>query len=202
MGVGLKLNLKLVKNMEKIIVNHKRTKVVYDTDKKTYAKYFYPKFDKKLKYLLKIRKYPGENYKYISDILEKDGIEVAEIIYYDKYSIKTKEVNGKSLFEELKEADEVKGKELLNKYIELVSKIINLGIYFGDFNFDNFIVSNEKLYVIDLEDYRKDLFSSYRKKSLIKRLKRQLLERTELVGKMFKYYNGKDVFNEIENRLK
>lgn len=188
--------------MEKIIVNHKRTKVVYDTDKKTYAKYFYPKFDKKLKYLLKIRKYPGENYKYISNILEKDGIEVAEIVNYAKYSIKTKEVNGKSLFEELKEADEVKGKELLNKYIELVSKIINLGIYFGDFNFDNFIVSNEKLYVIDLEDYRKDLFSSYRKKSLIKRLKRQLLERTELVGKMSKYYNGKDVFNEIENRLK
>lgn len=35
--------------MEKIIVNHKRTKVVFDTEKRIYTKYFYPKYDKRLK---------------------------------------------------------------------------------------------------------------------------------------------------------
>ena len=84
----------------------------------------------------------------------------------------------------------------------MVSKIINLGIYFGDFNFDNFIVYQNELYVIDLEDYRKDFFSTYRKKSLIKRLKRQLVERTEITGKMSEFFNGNEVFNEIEKRLK
>ena len=84
----------------------------------------------------------------------------------------------------------------------MVSKIINLGIYFGDFNFDNFIVYQNELYAIDLEDYRKDFFSTYRKKSLIKRLKRQLVERTEITGKMSEFFNGNEVFNEIEKRLK
>ena len=53
-----------------------------------------------------------------------------------------------------------------------------------------------------MEDYRKDFFSSYRKKSLIKRLKRQLMERTEVVGKMCEYYNGQDIFDKIINKLK
>ena len=188
--------------MEKIIVNHKRTKVVYDIDKKIYIKYFYPNFYKKLKYFFKFRRYPGENYKYISKILEKNGIRVANVLFYSKYNIITKEVNGKNLFEELKKANKEEGEELLKKYIEIVSKIINIGIYFGDFNFGNFIVSNKELYAIDLEDYRKDFFSSYRKKSLIKRLKRQLMERTEVVGKMCEYYNGQDIFDKIINKLK
>lgn len=96
--------------MEKVIVNHKRTKVVFDTEKRIYTKYFYPKYDKRLKFFLGFRKYPGRNYKYISDILEKDGIKVAEIIDFDKYSVSTKEVLGKSLFEELITSDKVKRK--------------------------------------------------------------------------------------------
>ena len=188
--------------MEKVIVNHKRTKVVFDTEKRIYTKYFYPKYDKRLKFFLGFRKYPGRNYKYISDILEKDGIKVAEIIDFDKYSVSTKEVLGKSLFEELITSDKERGKELINKYVEIVSKIINLGIYFGDFNFDNFIVYQNELYAIDLEDYRKDFFSAYREKSLIKRLRRQLVERTEIIGKMSDFYDGNNVFNEIEKRLK
>ena len=188
--------------MEKVIVNHKRTKVVFDTEKRIYTKYFYPKYDKRLKFFLGFRKYPGRNYKYISDILEKDGIKVAEVVDFDKYSVSTKEINGKDLSEELINSERERGKELINKYVEIVSKIINLGIYFGDFNFDNFIVYQNELYAIDLEDYRKDFFSAYRKKSLIKRLKRQLVERTEIIGKMSDFYDGNNVFNEIEKRLK
>lgn len=188
--------------MEKVIVNHKRTKVIFNTEGRVYTKYFYPKFDKKIKCFLGLRKYPGRNYKYISDILEEDGIKVAEVINFNKYSVSTKEIIGKNLSEELKNSEKERGKELINKYIEIVSKIINLGIYFGDFNFDNFIVSQEELCAIDLEDYRKDLFSAFRKKSLIKRLRRQLVERTEITGKMSEFYNGNSVFNEIEKRLK
>ena len=187
--------------MEKVIVNHKRTKVVFDTENRIYTKYFYPKFDKRLKCFLGLRKYPGRNYKYISDILEKEGIKVAEVIDFDKFMIKTKEIMGKNLSEEFINSEKERGKELINKYVEIVSKIINLGIYFGDFNFDNFIVYQNELYAIDLEDYRKDFFSTYRKKSLIKRLKRQLVERTEIAEKISDFYDGNNVFNEIEKRL-
>jgi RIO-like serine/threonine protein kinase len=51
-----------------------------------------------------------------------------------------------------------KVKVLIDKYIEIIAKIIELGIYFGDFNYYNFIVNDGELFVIDLEDYRKDIF--------------------------------------------
>lgn len=188
--------------MEKIIVNRETRTVIYDTEKKIYKKYIRPKICKRIKCFLRLRRYPGENYKYISDILETAGIRVVEVLSYSKYSVITKEIVGKSLLEELITSDKEKGKELIKKYIELASKIINLGIYFGDFNFGNFIVSNGEIYAIDLEDYRKDFFSAYRRKSVIKRLKRQLIRRTEILGKMSEFFNGNDVFNEIEKRLK
>ena len=96
--------------MEKVIVNHKRTKVVFDTENRIYTKYFYPKFDKRLKYFLGFRKYPGKNYKYISDILEKEGIKVAEIVNFNKYSVSTKEITGKDLSEELINSEKERGK--------------------------------------------------------------------------------------------
>lgn len=188
--------------MKKVIVENSRSKVVYNDLEKTYTKYFYSEFGKKIRFFLRLRRYPGKNYKYISDIFEKEGIKVAEIIDFDKYMIKTKEIPGTSLLEYIKLNIDGKKEIFIEKYIELVSKIINLGIYFGDFNFDNFIVYQNELYAIDLEDYRKDFFSTYRKKSLIKRLKRQLVERTEIIGKMSDFYDGNNVFNEIEKRLK
>ncbi|WP_334679334.1 hypothetical protein [Fusobacterium varium] len=51
-----------------------------------------------------------------------------------------------------------KVKVLIDKYIEIIAKIIELGIYFRDFNYYNFIVNDGELFVIDLEDYRKDIF--------------------------------------------
>lgn len=187
--------------MRKILVNHKRTEVIYDTDKKAYIKIIKLKFSKKLKCFFKIRKYPGYNYKYISDILNENGIKTAEILSFNRYTIITREIVGEKLLFSLMNADKNLFDELINKYVETVSKIINLGIYFGDFNFNNFIVHNKELFLIDLEDYRKDLFSSFRKKSLIKRLKRQLLERTEILGNMNKFYNGKDIYNKIEKKI-
>ena len=185
--------------MEKVIVNHKRTKVVFDTEKRIYTKYFYPKYDKRLKCFLGFRKYPGRNYKYISDIFEKEGIKVAEIIYFDKYMVKTREIPGTSLLEYLIHNSENKKKNFIEKYIELVSKIINLGIYFGDFHFGNFIVYNDEIYVIDLEDYKKDILSKYRRKSLLKRLKRYLFRVNKMYNK--EICNGEEVYIKILEKI-
>ena len=91
-----------LKNNKKVIVDQKRTKVIYSSDKKTYTKYFYPKFEKKLKYFFRFRKYPGKNFTYIAKQLKNIGISVPEIITCTKYSVVTKEIMGNILIEELK----------------------------------------------------------------------------------------------------
>lgn len=188
--------------MEKIIRDNPLTKVVYDTEKRTYTKYLYPKFDKKIKYFFRLRKYPGENYKYITDIFNKKGIKTAEIINFSKYSVETREIEGIELYKKMIDCSKEEGERLIHTYIDIVIKIINLGVYFGDFNFENFMVSENDIYAIDLEDYRKDLFSRYRKKSLLKRLKRCLTERTKVRGTMLLYYDGEKIYNEIYKNIK
>ena len=185
--------------MKKIIAISIRSKVIYDDEEKIYIKYFYPEKIKKIKFFLKLRKYPGENCIYISKFLNNNNIKTAKILEHTKYSIKTKEVQGKNLVEELLEANFLKKEELINKYINLVVKMIELGIYFGDLHFGNFILYNDELYVIDFEDYRKDLFSKFRKKSLLKRLRRYLLRINEIYDK--EVYDGKKIYNKILLKL-
>ena len=186
--------------MEKIIVENSRSKVIYNDLEKTYTKYFYSEFGKKIRFFLRLRKYPGKNYKYISDVFEKEGIKVAEIINFDKYMVKTREIPGISLLEYMKLNIDGKKEIFIEKYIELVSKIINLGIYFGDFHFGNFIVYNEEIYVIDLEDYKKDILSKYRKKSLLKRLKRYLFRLADIYNQDI--CDGEKIYYKILQKLK
>ena len=84
----------------------------------------------------------------------------------------------------------------------MITKIINLGVYFGDFNFGNFIVHNKELYAIDLEDYRKDFFSKFRRKSLLKRLKRELRKNEKILKNVDEDLNGEKIYLKIEEKLK
>lgn len=146
--------------MQKLIVNGILRKVVYDTEAKTYTKTIKLKWKKKIKCILGLRKYPEENIKYIADLFQKNGIKTFNVLEYSKNSVVTSEIEGRSLMDEiLITKDKEKVQVLIDKFIEIVSKIINLDVYYGDFNFNNFIVSNGEIYAIDLEDYRKDLLS-------------------------------------------
>ncbi|WP_130891122.1 hypothetical protein [Fusobacterium ulcerans] len=188
--------------MQKIIIDGVLRKVVYDTEAKTYTKTIKLKWKKKIKCILGLRKYPGENIKYIAELFQKNGIRTFNVLEYSKYSVITSEIEGRSLMDEILT---IKNKEkvqiLINKFIDIVSKIINLDVYYGDFNFNNFIVSNGEIYAIDLEDYRKDFLTKFRKKSTMKRLKRQLLESGEILEKMNEYLNGKETYEKIRERV-
>ncbi|MFV0578381.1 MAG: hypothetical protein ACK5NU_06910 [Fusobacterium ulcerans] len=188
--------------MQKIIIDGVLRKVVYDTEAKTYTKTIKLKWKKKIKCILGLRKYPGENIKYIAEIFQKNGIKTFNVLEYSKHSVVTSEIEGRSLMDEILET---KSKEeaqvLIDKFVSIVTKIINLNVYYGDFNFDNFIVSNGEVYAIDLEDYRKDFLTKFRKKSTMKRLKRQLLEKEEVLTKMHEYFNGEKIYQQIEKEL-
>ncbi len=189
--------------MKKIIVDGVLRKVIYDTENKTYTKTIKLKWKKKIKCILGLRKYPGENIKYIAELFQKNGINTFDVLEYSKNSVVTSEIEGRILMDEIlitKDKDKVQ--ELIDKFVDIVTRIIDLGVYYGDFNFGNFIVSNGELYAIDLEDYRKDFFTKFRKKSIMKRLKRQLLEKEEILEKMNEYFNGEKIYYQIENKVR
>ena len=189
--------------MERVIVDTDLRKVIYNSENKTYTKIIKCKLKKRIKFFLKIRKYPGENIKYISELFRKNGIKALEVLEYSKYKVVTKEITGKTFLEELiLNYNNYESKILIEKYITMITKIINLGVYFGDFNFGNFIVHNKELYAIDLEDYRKDFFSKFRRKSLLKRLKRELRKNEKILKNVDEDLNGEKIYLKIEEKLK
>lgn len=157
-----------------VIVDGKRSKVFYFPQKKSYLKKFYPKFENRMRYFFGLRKYPGINFKFICDELEKLEIKAPKILEYGKYFVETEEVEGILLRKFLEQSiDEM----ILEKYADCVSKILNSGIYCGDFNFGNFIVdSHGELVAIDLEDYRKVKYFKRDSREALRRLKREIGE--------------------------
>lgn len=148
------------------IVSGKRSSVFFNPKNNTYLKTFSPKFSSKIKFFLKFRKYPGENFFYISTRLNKLNIKTVEILNFTKYSVTTNRLEGDILFDYLNKFPE--NKEIIYRYIELVSKVLNNNLYCGDFNLFNFIVKENELYALDLEDYKPYIFSN--KKEAIRRL--------------------------------
>jgi RIO-like serine/threonine protein kinase len=153
----------------KTIVNHKRTKVFFDNKKNEYIKIFNPKPKSRLKFFLGFRKYPGENFKYISEVLKKLGINVPKIKFASKYTVVTENIEGELLSEYIK-----KDSTIIIKFLDLIVKVLNNNIYFGDFNTTNFIIKNEEIYALDLEDYRKEIFFSRDSNEALIRLERTL----------------------------
>lgn len=188
--------------MERVIVDTDLRKVIYNSENKTYTKIIKCKLKKRIKFFLRIRKYPGENIKYISELFRKNGIKALEVLEYSKYKVVTKEITGKTFLEELiSNYNNYENKVLIEEYIKLITKIINLGVYFGDFNFGNFIVHNKELYAIDLEDYRKDFFSKFRRKSLLKRLKRELRKNEKILKNVDENLRVEDIYKKICNNI-
>ncbi|MFK4785492.1 hypothetical protein [Fusobacterium sp. MFO224] len=158
----------------KIIKNDKRSRVFYNTKSKEYIKYFCPKFSKRLKYFLGFGKYPGHNFKYISEILNSIGIKTVEIISFDKYKVVTEELEGISLKEALEKSNKEKSKIYLEKYIGVINKLIKNEIYFADYNSDNFYIFEDEIYALDLEDYRKDCLFCFRKKNMLDKMEEKI----------------------------
>ena len=56
---------------------------------------------------------------------------------------------------------------------------------------------NGEVYAIDLEDYRKDFFSKFKKRKMILKLKNKLNE----LKKLNEYLNKIDVYEEIKKKI-
>ncbi len=179
-----------------IIVDHKRTKVFYDNKKELYVKKFYPRLEMRLKYALGLRKYPGKNFQHIAITLNNLGIKTPEIEKVGKYEIVTKKVEGELLSEYLS-----RDRSIVKDFLDLIAKVLKSGVYFGDFNTNNFIVNNGAIYALDLEDYRKELFFSRTTDEALRRL-RVTLHNDEAL-KIFGTTPNIDIWVDyVENKLK
>lgn len=164
----------------KIISEQKRSLVYFNEEEDTFIKIFKPKFLNRLKYLFRFRKYPGDNFFYISKELKKLEIKTVEILSYSHYKVITKNIHGVPLNIYLEKNRD--NNEIIQKYIYLVTKLLKNNIYSGDLSFDNFFVKNNEIIVIDLEDYRKVKFFKRDRKEAIRRLHGKINE--EIIEKI------------------
>ena len=155
-----------------IIVNHRRCKVFFDNEKNVFTKCFYPKLENRLKYFFHLRKYPGENFKFIAEKLKTLGIKVPKITYVENYKVVTEKIEGVLLSEYLKENPN--DEKTIKTFLDIIIKILKSGIYFGDFNMGNFIYSKGNIYAIDLEDYKKERFFNRGLNEAVRRLRKTL----------------------------
>lgn len=192
--------------MEKIIVNKKTRTVIYDTEKKIYKKYIRPKFKEKLKIFFGLKRSHGKNAAFLSEFLRKNGVKAYEVISYTKYSYITKEIEGKTLLESILEAKKDKKllEEYIEKYIDIVKKIVNLNVYYGDFYFNNLMIDkNKEIYIIDIDEMEFTLYSKiFKNKKVIPRLNQTLhIQFDSLKGcEVEMDITAEEVFNKIIER--
>lgn len=168
----------------KVIVRHPRSAVFFDENRDVFIKNFNPKLINRIKFFLGLRRYPGENFYYISKLLNTLNINTPPIINYSKYSVETQNVPGLSLEKALEKNSD--NHIIIEQYISFILRLLENNIYCGDLKFDNFIVYKNKLYALDLEDYRHVKFFKHTNEEFLKRLK----------GKI-----PKELFEIIINRL-
>ncbi|MEZ6854532.1 hypothetical protein [Halodesulfovibrio aestuarii] len=150
--------------------NHKRA-VYYDEEKKQYIKYFTPKLELKLKYWFRLRKYPGTNFSYIADKLQALGLKTPQVITAEKYKVITQEVEAPTLKEYLQETNDP---TIEPRIIELIATILNSGIVFFDFHYENFLYKNGQVYILDLEGYTDSIFKSRGRAGVLFRIEKHL----------------------------
>ena len=101
----------------KIISEQKRSLVYFNEKEDTFIKIFKPKFLNRLKYFFRFRKYPGDNFFFISKELKKLEINTVEIISHSHYKIVTKNIHGTPLHIYLEKNRD--NNEIIKKYIFL-----------------------------------------------------------------------------------
>ncbi|MCQ8212092.1 Mn2+dependent serine/threonine protein kinase [Cetobacterium somerae] len=151
------------------IVTHPRSSVFYDKNRDIFIKKFTPKISSRIKYFFRLRKYPGENFYYISTFLNSLNIKTPTVVKHLNYSVETKNIKGISLEEFIK--NNPTDKDIINKFTTLVITLIDNSIYCGDLSLDNFMVKDNEIYVLDLEDYRHVKFFKHNKDEFLRRLK-------------------------------
>jgi len=150
--------------------------VTYDPEQGIFTKTFKPTSLQRLKYWSRLQPYPGLNYQYIAGILDTVHVLRPTIVSCSFYNVSTKQVPGVSLYQAIRCGNNSVVKALLAEYSSAVAKIIAAGLYFTDFHFRNFIVHRNKIYALDLDNYKYSIWCALKVKRLQKEAGRRQIE--------------------------
>lgn len=152
-----------------LIIKHKRSSVFYNSKTDTFIKTFKPKAINRFKFFLNLRQYPGNNFNYICNLLNSLNIKTPKITKHSKYYIETANLYGESLEDFLDKNPN--DNSIIKKYIYIIITLLKNNIYCGDLSLDNFIVKDNEIYALDLEDYKHVRFFKYKNEEFLRRLK-------------------------------
>lgn len=132
---------------------HKRVDsiVYYDELHDLYVKQYtaYPWYSKKgIRMLLGIMRTPGQHALHMHKVLKSNGIACADIVDASDYQVVTKAIDAIGL----NAYRDAHGRELLRaELLDLLARLLKIGIVHRDCHENNFLYDGEKLYIIDLE---------------------------------------------------
>jgi tRNA A-37 threonylcarbamoyl transferase component Bud32 len=153
--------------MDKVFKTSRGACVYYNARLGLYKKVFTPSWWRRVRFFLRMRRYPGYHYAHIAESLKLAGLSTPKVVEVSHFSVTTKAVDGILLFEALLNPDRHQIEILLNQYVNTVSTIFSEHLYFPDFHFKNFIVFKGELYALDLDSYYIGHFSHWRIKRLV-----------------------------------
>lgn len=132
-----------------LIQTGKYSRVDYDTERDIFIKTFSPKRFDRMRYLLRIRPYPGHNFAIIAKCLEALGIATPVIVETGKYRLVTENIHGAALKQRIQNSE-----ALQVQYLDALEAFYHNGIHCRGLHTDNFLVRDERIVAIDLDAYK------------------------------------------------
>ncbi|MCP1313297.1 MULTISPECIES: hypothetical protein [unclassified Halomonas] len=152
-----------------LIQTGKYSRVHFDAARDLFIKTFQPKRFDRLRYLLRIRPYPGRNFSLVAARLEALGIATPTIVEARPYRLVTKNIHGVALRERILDSP-----ALQDQYLDALIAFDRHGIHCRGLHTGNFLVRDETLFAIDLDAYKLPRLVRYSRREYLDCLSRSL----------------------------
>lgn len=132
-----------------LIQTGKYSRVDYDSERDIFIKTFSPKRFDRLRYMLRIRPYPGRNFALIAGRLEALGIATPTIVEVGKYRLVTANIHGMPLKQRIQDSE-----SLQTQYLDALEAFYRNAIHCRGLHTNNFLVRDARIVAIDLDAYK------------------------------------------------
>ncbi|UYF98562.1 hypothetical protein [Halomonas sp. GD1P12] len=152
-----------------LIQTGKYSRVYFDPARDHFIKTFHPKAFDRLRYLTRIRPYPGHNFALVAARLEALGIATPRIVEARPYRLVTDNVHGEPL-----RAHILDSPNLQEQYLDALAAFDHEGIHCRGLHTENFLVHEGRMVAIDLDAYKLPRWRRYPRREYLDCLSRSL----------------------------
>ncbi|WP_447529055.1 hypothetical protein [Vreelandella sp. TE19] len=152
-----------------LIQTGKYSRVHFDPEHDQFIKTFQPKTFDRLRYLLRIRPYPGLNFALIASRLDALGIATPTITEARPYRLATQNIHGVALKELILDSPDLQA-----QYLDALVAFDQNGIHCRGLHTGNFLVRDGRMVAIDLDAYKAPRWWRYSRREYLNCLSRSL----------------------------